>query len=96
MEIEGSEKNSPTVLVYCHFDKQPPMTDKWEKGLFPFEPVEKDGLLYGRGASDDGYANFAIFASLKICQTLGYKHPRIIFTAEGEEESGSCNYISYL
>lgn len=72
------------------------MTDKWEKGLHPFDPVEKDGYLYGRGASDDGYANFMTFGAIKICQQLGLKHPRIIFTAEGEEESGSANYIGYL
>ena len=37
--------------MYGHFDKQPPF-DGWLPGLGPYEPVVKDGKLYGRGAAD--------------------------------------------
>jgi len=46
----GSGKR--TLLVYDHFDVQPPEPlDEWETP--PFEPVERDGMLYGRGVSDN-------------------------------------------
>lgn len=47
-----------SVLFYGHIDKQPPLTEKWSPGLFPFQPVFKDNRLYGRGSVDDGYAFF--------------------------------------
>lgn len=39
--------------------------DGWKEGLSPINPVIRDGKLYGRGASDDGYAIFAAALSIK-------------------------------
>jgi len=52
--------------------------------------------MYGRGASDDGYAAFGAFMAVKICQEQGVRLPRICMTLETEEESGSPNLVSLL
>ena len=84
-----------TVLLYGHYDKQPPLGE-WEEGLAPTKPVIKNGLLYGRGAADDGYALFAIVESIKLIQLQNKKHGRILVTIESGEESGSPDLIYYL
>lgn len=43
------------VVLYGHLDKQPEFSG-WAPGLHPWEPVIRDGKLYGRGGADDGYA----------------------------------------
>ena len=92
VEKNGSDK---TVLLYGHFDKQPPLGE-WAEGLHPTKPVVKDGKLYGRGASDDGYALFAIVESIKAIQLQNGKHGRIVVTIESGEESGSPDLIYLL
>ena len=92
IEPQGIDK---TVLLYGHFDKQPPL-GVWDEGLHPNKPVKKDGLLYGRGASDDGYALFAIVESVKLIQQQNGKHGRIVVTIESGEESGSPDLVPYL
>ncbi|MHB8816939.1 MAG: M20/M25/M40 family metallo-hydrolase, partial [Steroidobacteraceae bacterium] len=54
------------VLLYGHLDKQPEFTG-WSPGLGPWEPVLRDGRLYGRGGADDGYA---VFSSLTAIAAL--------------------------
>lgn len=72
------------------------MLNGWEEGLHPRKPVIKEGYLYGRGASDDGYATYAIVESIKLIQQTGGKHGKIIIAVEGDEESGSADLIYYL
>ena len=46
------DPNFPTVLVYGHYDVQPPdPLDLWNSG--PFEPIIKDGKIFARGSADD-------------------------------------------
>jgi acetylornithine deacetylase/succinyl-diaminopimelate desuccinylase-like protein len=52
------------VLMYGHLDKQPEFTG-WNDGLSPWEPVLREGRLYGRGGADDGYAVFASLAAIR-------------------------------
>src|SRR5262249_25852637 len=54
------------VLLYGHLDKQPEFSG-WLPGLGPWEPVMRDGRLYGRGSADDGYA---VFSSLTAIAAL--------------------------
>jgi acetylornithine deacetylase/succinyl-diaminopimelate desuccinylase-like protein len=92
IDAQGSDK---TILLYGHFDKQPPLGE-WDEGLAPTKPVIKNGLLYGRGASDDVYALFAIVESIKLIQLQNGKHGRCIVVIEGGEESGSPDLVYYL
>ena len=54
---------SGTTLLYGHYDKQPEFTG-WAPGLSPWEPVLREGKLYGRGGADDGYALFASLTAI--------------------------------
>ncbi len=84
-----------TVLLYGHYDKQPPMSG-WLDGLGPWSPVIRDDRLYGRGAADDGYALFACLAALEAVQRRGGSHQRCVILIEGSEESGSPHLPAYF
>ena len=79
--------------MYGHLDKQP-FGDGWKTD--PCDPVIKDGWLYGRGSSDDGYALFTAITSIKACQALGKSHPKVVITIEGSEEGEIFDLIHYL
>lgn len=77
-----------TVLLYGHLDKQPEFTG-WHEGLSPWEPVIRDGRLYGRGAADDGYAVFSSLTAIAALQARNIRHARCVVLIEACEESGS-------
>ena len=54
-------------MFYGHLDKMP-YEEAWDEGLHPTEPVIRDGRLFGRGASDDGYAAFSFLLAVKAAQ----------------------------
>jgi len=62
----------------------------------PIDPVIEGEIMYGRGASDDGYAPFSSMLAVKAGQEQGAKMPRIALVLEVEEESGSPNLIPLL
>ncbi len=92
-EIPGSGKD--TVLLYGHMDKQPEFTG-WSPGLSPWEPVLRDGKLYGRGGADDGYAIFSSLTAIRLLQEQGVAHARCVVLIEACEESGSYDLPHYV
>lgn len=65
IDVAASDpSNKNCVLLYGHMDKQP-FGEGWVTN--PTDPVIKDGLLYGRGSVDDGYAFFTSILSIKTC-----------------------------
>lgn len=87
--------NLPTVLVYGHYDVQPPdPLALWHSP--PFEPVVKDGNIYARGACDDkGQFFMHLKAFEMMMQTTGLPC-NVKFLIEGEEEVGSANLPDFL
>ena len=86
----------PTVLLYGHYDVQPP--DPLEAWVSPpFEPEVRDGRIWGRGIGDNKGQHFAqllaIEAHLKVTGTLPCN---IIFCLEGEEEIGSPQIADFV
>lgn len=88
--------DKPTVLIYGHYDVQPPdPLDEWLTP--PFEPTERDGNLYARGAVDD---KGQVVAQVKALESLMAAHHalplnvRILF--EGEEEVGGEGIANYV
>ena len=80
---------APTVLVYCHYDVQPPdPLDEWVRP--PFEPRHEDDRVYARGAGDD---KGQLFMHLKAVEawmrTAGRLPVNLRFFFEGDEEVGS-------
>ncbi len=76
------------VLIYGHYDKQPPF-DGWSEGRGPWTPVIEGDRLYGRGVADDGYALPSALVALESVRAAGGRHGRCVILAEGSEESGS-------
>lgn len=95
------DKNLPTILVYGHYDVQPPdPIDLWEKP--PFDPVIKktelhpEGAIFARGASDDKGQMYMHVKALEFMTKNGQLPCNIKFMIEGEEEVGSVNLGWFL
>lgn len=85
----------PTVLVYGHYDVQPPdPLDLWTSP--PFEPVIKDGKIYARGSCDDKGQVYMHIKALEVMMKQGPLPCNIKFMIEGEEEVGSDNLGKFV
>jgi acetylornithine deacetylase/succinyl-diaminopimelate desuccinylase-like protein len=83
------------VLLYGHLDKQPEFTG-WLPGLGPWEPVMRDGKLYGRGGADDGYAVFSSLTAIAALKAQKVPLARCVLLIEACEESGSVDLPAHL
>ncbi|HWM66682.1 MAG TPA: M20/M25/M40 family metallo-hydrolase [Steroidobacteraceae bacterium] len=88
-ELPGS------VLLYGHLDKQPEFPG-WLPGLGPWEPVMRDGKLYGRGGADDGYAVFSSLTAIAALKAQKVPLARCVLLIEACEESGSVDLPAHL
>lgn len=79
----------PVALVYGHYDVQPPdPLDEWISP--PFEPTERNGAIYARGATDDkGQMLTHVFGAASLIAAEGELPIQVKFLIEGEEEVGS-------
>jgi acetylornithine deacetylase/succinyl-diaminopimelate desuccinylase-like protein len=87
---------APTLLVYGHYDVQPPEPlDEWLSA--PFEPTVRDGKLFARGSVDDkGQVYLHVKAVEAHLATSGSLPVNVVFLLEGEEEVGSPHLAEFL
>ena len=84
-----------TVLVYGHYDVQPPEPlEKWNSD--PFEPVVHDGAIWGRGANDDKGQLFMHIKAFEYLLRSGRLRHNVKFLFEGEEEIGSPSLPAWI
>ena len=95
------DKNLPTVLVYGHYDVQPPdPIDLWESP--PFEPVIKttdlhpEGAIFARGACDDKGQMYMHIKAVEYMIAENTLPCNVKFMIEGEEEVGSDNLATFV
>ncbi len=93
---ERKGKSDKTLLIYNHYDVQPPEPlELWETP--PFEPSLRDGKLYGRGVSDDkGHIVSRLHAIDALMDVEGELPCNIKFIIEGEEETASVNLYKFV
>nr|WP_294900643.1 dipeptidase [uncultured Pedobacter sp.] len=85
----------PTVLVYGHYDVQPPdPLELWHTP--PFEPTLRDGKIYARGACDDKGQFYMHVKAFELMMQTDILPCNIKFMIEGEEEVGSDNLGKFV
>ncbi len=92
-KIVGPAK--PTVLVYGHYDVQPPdPLELWDSP--PFEPVVKEGMIYARGSADDKGQFYMHVKAVEAMLATGKLDCNVKMMIEGEEEVGSENLGTFV
>ena len=84
------DASRPTILVYGHYDVQPPdPLELWKTP--PFEPTIRDGKIYARGACDDKGQVYMHVKAFELMMKTNSLPCNVKFMIEGEEEVGSSN-----
>ena len=95
-EVPATKAGSTdTICLYGHLDKQPEFNG-WRNDLGPWTPKYENGLLYGRGGADDGYAIYASITAIEALDRQGIPRPRCVGLIETCEESGSFDLPAYI
>jgi acetylornithine deacetylase/succinyl-diaminopimelate desuccinylase-like protein len=90
-----SPDSAPTILCYGHFDVQPPdPLELWESN--PFELVERDGWLYGRGIADDKGQLFMLLKAAELLAAAGELPVNLRVACDGEEEIGGHSIVDWI
>ena len=86
---------APTVLIYGHFDVQPPAPlELWESP--PFELEERDGWFYARGIADDKGQLFTLLKAAELLRAENALPVNIRVACDGEEEIGGHSIVEFL
>jgi len=93
--VGGNDAGADTICLYGHLDKQPEFNG-WKVGFGPWTPRYENGLLYGRGGADDGYAVYAAVTAIQALDRQGIARPRCVGLIETCEESGSFDLPVYV
>jgi acetylornithine deacetylase/succinyl-diaminopimelate desuccinylase-like protein len=94
-ELFSDKPSTQTVLVYGHYDVQPPEPlELWDSD--PFQPEVKNGCLFGRGSSDMKGQLIACLAAIEAIQSTHSLPVNLKFLFEGEEEIGSPHLAEFL
>jgi acetylornithine deacetylase/succinyl-diaminopimelate desuccinylase-like protein len=96
-EIRASSgaDEAPTVLLYGHFDVQPPAPlELWESD--PFGPELRDGYLYCRGAVDDKGNSYLMLKAARLLAEEGALPVNVRVAFDGEEEIGGHSIVDFL
>ncbi|MBA3331406.1 MAG: M20/M25/M40 family metallo-hydrolase, partial [Actinobacteria bacterium] len=95
LRASSGAESAPTVLVYGHFDVQPPAPlEQWDSP--PFEPTVRDGWLYARGVADDKGQLFLLLKAAEELAAEGALPVNVRFACDGEEETGGHSIVDFL
>jgi acetylornithine deacetylase/succinyl-diaminopimelate desuccinylase-like protein len=93
--VSNGAWEAPTVLLYGHFDVQPPAPlDLWESE--PFEPEVRDGYIYARGAVDDKGNAYLLLKAAKLLASEGVLPVNVRVAFDGEEETGGHSIVEFF
>ncbi len=93
--IGSDSPDAPTLIFGVHLDVVPASAENWDTD--PFEPVEKDGHIYGRGSVDMQAGICAAAAALvEIAQSDTSLNGRVVFAATAGEETDSCGVKRFI
>jgi acetylornithine deacetylase/succinyl-diaminopimelate desuccinylase-like protein len=91
----NGSQSAPTVLLYGHFDVQPPAPlDLWDSE--PFEPELRDGYIYARGAIDDKGNSYLMLKAASELAASGALPVNVRVAFDGEEETGGHSIVEFL
>jgi acetylornithine deacetylase/succinyl-diaminopimelate desuccinylase-like protein len=95
VRASSGDADAPTILVYGHFDVQPPAPlDLWLSD--PFEATIRDEWIYARGIADDKGQLWALLKGAELLAAEGRLPVNVRFACDGEEEIGGHSIVEFI